>query len=129
MRPQLIRRAAKRYPLLAKERVKNTVLGYSAPNSNSTDEAAERGRDGTRMVDYGEFVLKDRDTEVSAILKQSSGKDTSGTGFTGELGAFSLSQNLAGGKVLTKADLEKPVEAMLDPLLLRNVAREAVSLT
>ncbi|KAG0124356.1 hypothetical protein HOY82DRAFT_617857 [Tuber indicum] len=29
----------------------DTVLGYSAPNPNSIDEAAERGRDDTRMVD------------------------------------------------------------------------------
>lgn len=121
----------------ADEEDPNTVLDYSAPNPNSTDEEAERGRDGTRKVDYidqkewgsktskGEFVLKDLDMEVSAILKESNQKDTSASGSSGGLGAFSLFRNLVGGKVLTKADLEKPMGAMLDQLLKKNVAREA----
>jgi len=117
----------------ADEEGPDTVLDYSAPNPNSTDEEAERGRDGTRKVDYidqrewgsktskGEFVLKDLDMEVSAILEESGRKDASASG----LGAFSLFRNLVGGKVLTKADLEKPMAAMLDQLLRKNVAREA----
>lgn len=121
----------------ADEEDPNTVLDYSAPNPNSTDEEAERGRDGTRKVDYidqkewgsktskGEFVLKDLDMEVSAILKESNQKDTSASGSSSGLGAFSLFRNLVGGKVLTKADLEKPMAAMLDQLLKKNVAREA----
>ncbi|KAG0638811.1 hypothetical protein HOY80DRAFT_1046685 [Tuber brumale] len=67
----------------ADEEDPDTVLSYSAPNLNSTGEAAEHGRDGTRMVDYvdqkewgskrskGELALKDPDTEVRAILKES----------------------------------------------------------
>ncbi|KAG0640722.1 hypothetical protein HOY80DRAFT_784020 [Tuber brumale] len=93
------------------------------------------------MVDYvdqkewgsktskGEFVLKDLDTEISAILREPGGKDPSATGFRGKLRAFSLSQNLVGGEVLAKADLERPVAAILDPLLGSNVAGGAVSLT
>ncbi|KAG0137552.1 hypothetical protein HOY82DRAFT_649290 [Tuber indicum] len=92
-------------------------------------------RDGTGTVDYvdqkewgsktskGEFVLKDLDTEPSAILKEYGGSDISETGFRGELEAPSVSQNLVGGEVLTKADLEKPAAATLDPLLRRNIAR------
>jgi len=121
----------------ADEEDPDTVLDYSAPNPNSTDEEAERGSDGTRKVDYidqrewgsktskGEFVLKDLDLEVSAILEESGRKDTSASGSSGGLGAFSLFRNLVGGKVLTKADLEKPMAAMLDQLLRKNVAREA----
>ncbi|KAG0125630.1 putative signal recognition particle, alpha subunit [Tuber indicum] len=121
----------------AEEGDPDAVLDYSAPNTNSTDEEAERGRDSTRKVDYvdqkewgsktskGEFVLKDLDMEVSAILKEPGQKDASAGGSSGGLGAFSFFRNLVGGKVLTKADLEKPMAAMLDQLLKKNVAREA----
>jgi signal recognition particle receptor subunit alpha len=121
----------------AEEGDPDAVLDYSAPNTNSTDEEAERGRDSTRKVDYvdqkewgsktskGEFVLKDLDMEVSAILKEPGQKDASAGGSSGGLGAFSFFRNLVGGKVLTKTDLEKPMAAMLDQLLKKNVAREA----
>ncbi|KAG0639724.1 signal recognition particle, alpha subunit, N-terminal-domain-containing protein [Tuber brumale] len=121
----------------AEEGDPDAVLDYSAPNANSTDEEVERGRDSTRKVDYvdqkewgsktskGEFVLKDLDMEVGAILKEPGQKDASAGGSSGGLGAFSFFRNLVGGKVLTKADLEKPMAAMLDQLLRKNVAREA----
>lgn len=115
----------------------NTVLDYSAPNGISTDEEVERGRGNARKIDYvdqkewgsktskGEFVLKDLDMEVNAILREVADKDKAASSTSSGLGAFSFFRNIVGGKVLTKADLEKPMASMLDHLVKKNVAREA----
>ena len=79
----------------------------------------------------GQFVLKDLDNEVSAILSdanaQKSGDAGTPTGVLGSsLGAISgYFRNIVGGKVLTKQDLEQPLKAMEDHLIKKNVAREA----
>ena len=79
----------------------------------------------------GQFVLKDLDDEVAAILDQQKAEraekapSTNGVIGTG-LGAISgYFRNIVGGKILTKQDLEKPMKAMEDHLIKKNVAREA----
>lgn len=80
----------------------------------------------------GQFVLKDLDDEVDAILAASKAKQpgpsadpSSGLVGTG-LGAISgYFKNIVQGKTLTKEDLAKPLRGMEDHLLNKNVAREA----
>ena len=79
----------------------------------------------------GQFVLKDLDDEVAAILDHEktdkSEKTASASGVIGSsLGVISgYFRNIVGGKTLTKQDLEKPLKAMEDHLVKKNVAREA----
>src|SRR5271154_3315443 len=79
----------------------------------------------------GQFVLKDLDDEVAAILDHEkadkSEKTASANGVIGSsLGVISgYFRNIVGGKTLTKQDLEKPMKAMEDHLVKKNVAREA----
>ena len=79
----------------------------------------------------GQFVLKDLDDEVAAILDHEkadkSEKSSSANGVLGSsLGVISgYFRNIVGGKTLTKQDLEKPLKAMEDHLAKKNVAREA----
>ena len=78
----------------------------------------------------GQFVLKDLDDEVSAILHNANGakaQTSSSDGVVGSsLGAISgYFRSIVGGKILTKEDLETPLKAMEDHLLKKNVAREA----
>lgn len=84
---------------------------------------------GTR-TSRGQYVLKDLDNEVHSILganEKKSQSTASAAGVVGSsLGAISgLFRNVIGGKVLTKADLDKPMKGMEEHLLKKNVAREA----
>ncbi|MCJ1414948.1 hypothetical protein MMC32_001278 [Xylographa parallela] len=85
---------------------------------------------GTR-TGKGQFVLKDLDNEVHSILQGANAKKASDTTtpnsvLGSSLGAISgLFRNIVGGKVLTKADLEKPMRGIEEHLLKKNVAREA----
>ena len=85
---------------------------------------------GTR-TGKGDFVLKDLDHEIHSILKDASAKksqdDGSSKGVVGSgLSAISgMFRNVIGGKTLTEADLEKPMKAMQEHLLKKNVAQEA----
>ncbi|MCJ1295108.1 hypothetical protein MMC34_006669 [Xylographa carneopallida] len=85
---------------------------------------------GTR-TGKGQFVLKDLDNEVHSILQGANAKKapatTASTSVLGSsLGAISgLFRNIVGGKVLTKADLDKPMRGIEEHLLKKNVAREA----
>lgn len=78
-----------------------------------------------------DFVLKDLDNEVHSILQGANAKKAEekapagglvGTGLSAISGLF---RNVVGGKVLTKADLEKPMKGMQEHLLNKNVAQEA----
>lgn len=77
----------------------------------------------------GQFIVKDLEEEVSAILKENktqeeTKKPTSVIGSS--LGVISgYFRSVVGGKTLTKADLEKPLKAMETHLIEKNVAREA----
>ena len=117
-----------------------TPLDYSAtavdPNNasptghadiNDIDSAAY----GTRTR-KGDFVLKDLDDEVHSILNNADSKKaqppSSATGglVNSSLGAIGgIFRNIVGGKTLTKVDLDKPMKAMEEHLLKKNVAREA----
>ncbi|EEQ91622.1 fused signal recognition particle receptor [Blastomyces dermatitidis ER-3] len=113
------------------------ILDYSASNVNGSEseepsapvEAVDQASWGTKTK-KGEFVLKDLGDEVHSILQNAdAAKDRASptNGVVGSsLGAISgLFRNIVGGKVLTKADLEKPLKAMEEQLLKKNVAREA----
>jgi signal recognition particle receptor subunit alpha len=115
-----------------------TNLDYSATNASDGDvamgdldeESNASELMGTRTK-QGAFVLNDIGDEVNKILKgaqaEKDEKTASGEGAAG--GAFGTIsgyfRNLVGGKTLTKQDLEKPLKAMEDHLVNKNVAREA----
>ena len=79
----------------------------------------------------GEFVPKDLDNEVHSILQGAKAKklqdliSTSGVVGSSISAISGLFRNIVGGKVLTKADLEKPMKGMEEHLLKKNIAREA----
>jgi signal recognition particle receptor subunit alpha len=78
----------------------------------------------------GQFILKDLDDEVSSILQNAAEpkekQKSSGTLVGSTFGAISgYFREIVGGKTLTKQDLEKPLKAMEDHLIQKNVAREA----
>lgn len=116
-----------------------TTLDYSA--NNEIDNAGEDGiisppLDSVAQESWGsktskgQFILKDLDDEVSSILQNADaqkGKQTPSSTIVGSsLGAISgYFRNIVGGKTLTKQDLEKPLRAMEDHLIRKNVAREA----
>ena len=92
-------------------------------------EPVDASRHGARTA-KGQYVLKDLDDEVHSILQGANERKTepsSSGGLVGSsLGAISgLFKNVVGGKVLTKADLDKPMKGMEDHLIKKNVAREA----
>ncbi|KAJ0425294.1 signal recognition particle, alpha subunit, N-terminal-domain-containing protein [Aspergillus carlsbadensis] len=111
-----------------------TVLDYSAPagSEETSAPAVEAVWEDSwgRRTGKGQFVLKDLGDEVHSILdnadsekaKSSTPSGLVGSGFSAIGG---LLRNIVGGKVLTEADLEKPLKAMEDHLLKKNIAREA----
>lgn len=117
------------------------MLDYSAPAPTS-DAAEEPDLDvddvdakqmGSR-TGKGQFVLKDLDDEVDAILASTKSKPPSAPAeedsSSGLLGSASskitgLFRNVVGGKTLSKADLQQPLQQMRNHLLEKNVAREA----
>lgn len=118
----------------------DSVLDYSQSDlrdENSENEAMAEIKQETwgRKTNKGEFVLKDLDEEMDAIIAaQNAKKDKEAasaaapSGLVGSsLGAIGgLFRNVVGGKTLTKEDLVKPIKGMEDHLLRKNVAREAV---
>ncbi|KAI1942518.1 hypothetical protein LOZ66_000920 [Ophidiomyces ophidiicola] len=111
------------------------ILDYSATDASTIKpvgpqvEAVESSSWGTK-TSKGQFVLKDLGDEVHSILNkadQEKAKASTSTGMvSSSFGAITgLFRNVIGGKVLTTADLEKPLKAMEDHLLKKNVAREA----
>ncbi|CAO2651347.1 Nn.00g096440.m01.CDS01 [Neocucurbitaria sp. VM-36] len=115
----------------------DSVLDYSQSDihdQTSTSEAMEEIRPETwgRKTNKGEFVLKDLDDEMDAIIAEQNAKKKETTsapsgGLVGSsLGAIGgLFRNVVGGKTLTKEDLAKPLKGMEEHLLRKNVAREA----
>ncbi|OAL49863.1 P-loop containing nucleoside triphosphate hydrolase protein [Pyrenochaeta sp. DS3sAY3a] len=115
----------------------DSVLDYSQSDlrdESSHNEALEEIRQETwgRKTNKGEFVLKDLDDEMDAIIAEQNAKKqkettTTQTGLVGSsLGAIGgLFRNVVGGKTLTKEDLAKPLKGMEEHLLKKNVALEA----
>ena len=109
------------------------VLDYSAPAEEVDTRAPEvegvEQESWGRKTGKGEFVLRDLGDEVHSILEraESEAPGAASTGIVGSgfsaIGGFF--RNLVGGKVLTEKDLEKPLKAMEDHLLKKNVAPEA----
>jgi signal recognition particle receptor subunit alpha len=116
----------------------DTTLDYSANDTGAngdeivrspTLETVDQESWGSK-TSKGQFILKDLDDEVSDILKNANDKDEKQSTSTGlassSFGAISsYFRNVIGGKTLTKEDLEKPLKAMEDHLIKKNVAREA----
>ena len=116
----------------------DTVLDYSAQGGDTGD--SERNVEEVNANDMGErtgkgqFVLKDLDDEVDAILAASSKKQASVEESTGESGGLfgtasskitGMFRNVVGGKTLSKEDLKQPLLQMENFLVEKNVAREA----
>lgn len=124
---------------VAMEDTGDEVLDYSTPADNDgfSDDAPptpaleiDASTAGIKTK-KGEYVLRDLGDEVHSILDKNnmkqeaeSGKNTGmlGSGFSAISGYF---RNVVGGRTLTRADLEKPLRAMEDHLINKNVAREA----
>lgn len=75
----------------------------------------------------GQFVLKDLDDEVDGILRNAEDeKVATNEGSASRFGAISgYFRNIVGGKTLSKEDLDKPLKAMEEHLINKNVARDA----
>ncbi|WPG97771.1 signal recognition particle, alpha subunit, N-terminal-domain-containing protein [Acrodontium crateriforme] len=117
------------------------VLDYSAAPGDADGEAqdldvedVDNAKMGSR-TGKGQFVLKDLDDELDAILA-SSKEPTSAPAQTavdensGLLGTAStkitgLFRNFVGGKKLTKADLQGPLQQMRQHLIGKNIAPAA----
>ena len=113
-----------------------TTLDYSADINGAVNvqssaiDASTALEAGTRTK-KGQYVLKDVDSEVHSILQHASEKEQAASqqlsASSGIVGTISgLFKNVVGGKVLTAADLDKPLKGMEEHLLKKNVAREAV---
>jgi signal recognition particle receptor subunit alpha len=114
-----------------------TNLDYSTSNvDNDGEESISSALETVAQESWGsktskgQFILKDLDDEVSRILQNADAKKeqhkNSSTLVGSSLGAVSgYFRNIVGGKTLTKQDLEKPLKAMEDHLIQKNVAREA----
>ena len=117
-------------------------LDYSAtsPGTNGTEELTKaqiddiadiKAEDSGTRTGKGQFILKDLDDEVHSILAGASAKRSEAKALTGGVVESSFSaisglfRNVIGGKVLTKADLDKSMKGMEEHLLNKNVAREA----
>jgi len=81
----------------------------------------------------GQFILKDLEDEVDAILASSQTASASASSSDASSGLLSsassritgLFRNVVGGKTLTKQDIQQPLQQMQTLLLEKNVAREA----
>lgn len=115
------------------------VLDYStsdAATGTQTNEVegVDAGEMGSR-TGKGQFVLKDLDDEVDAILAEAKQQkqvaaDTEGRDDSGLLGTATsklsgLFRNVVGGKTLSKQDLQQPMQQMRTLLLEKNIALEA----
>lgn len=110
------------------------ILDYSAPAEEGEAAApaveAVSEEDWGRRTGKGQFVLKELGEEVQSILDQADAEKSKGTASSGVVGSGfnaigGFFRNIVGGKVLTESDLEKPLKAMEEHLLKKNVAREA----
>ena len=123
----------------------DVVLDYSAPAATSQPQQGEDELDinevkseqmGSR-TGKGQFVLKDLDDEVDAILASSKSHQSTTApspidSSSGLLNSASsrltgLFRNVVGGKTLSKQDLAPALQEMQNHLLEKNVAREAAA--
>ena len=115
----------------------DTVLDYSAQAGDAEDrelnvEEVNASNMGER-TGKGQFVLKDLDDEVDAILASSkvqasveeSTAESGGLFGTASSKITGMFRNVVGGKTLSKEDLKQPLLQMENFLVEKNVAREA----
>jgi signal recognition particle receptor subunit alpha len=110
-------------------------LDYSAAATGETAAAppaveAVAQETWGRKTAKGQFVLKDLGDEVHSILDNAGAEKTKSNTSSGVVGSSfnaigGLFRNIVGGKTLTETDLEKPLKAMEDHLMKKNVAPEA----
>ena len=121
--------------------VDEEVLDYSAPagdsgGTQSTEDGTLAQPDDVDLDSFGtrnkrgDFILKDLDDEVHSILKQRNEQDADSAASTSVLsssfGAITgYFKGIVGGKTLTKSDLDKPLKAIQEHLVKKNVAHEA----
>ena len=117
------------------------TLDYSTTTPNENEIEDPLSRPALESIDpsahgvrtrKGEYVLKDFDVSDKnhSILQQSGDAKSQDptklgvveSGFNAISGLF---RNVVGGKVLTKADLQKPMKGIEEHLLNKNIAREA----
>ena len=101
-----------------------------AQRGSGNNERVQQDGGWPKQTSTGEFVLRDLDDEVHSILSTADKSKVDGNASTGIVGSGlgtlgGLFRNVVGGKVLTKADLDKPIKGMEEHLLKKNVAREA----
>jgi signal recognition particle receptor subunit alpha len=91
-----------------------------------------KAEDMGKRTGKGQFVLKDLEDEVDAILASSKSRtqdevvgDDSGLLVTATSKLSGLFRNVVGGKKLSKQELQQPLQQMQNHLLQKNVAREA----
>jgi signal recognition particle receptor subunit alpha len=115
------------------------VLDYSAPSTGADDRVDQeldieevKAEDMGKRTGKGQFVLKDLEDEVDAILASSKSRtqdevvgDDSGLLVTATSKLSGLFRNVVGGKKLSKQELQQPLQQMQNHLLQKNVAREA----
>ncbi len=114
------------------------TLDYSEIGSGSNDEEKMKSppleavapESWGSKTSKGQFILKDLDDGSSSVLQNTDAQKHEGTPSSNlvgsSLGAISgYFRNIVGGKTLAKQDLEKPLKAMEDHLIQKNVAREA----
>lgn len=123
---------------LAVDGEENGNLDYSASTGHSDLEEKDVDVDEVKAEQMGhrtgkgQFVLKDLDDELDAILSEpkqqrqdTPTKETSGMMGSATSKISGLFRNVIGGKTLTKQDLQQPLLQMQNHLLEKNVAREA----
>ena len=124
---------------MAREGDDDAVLDYSTVTSDPGQTERELDVDNVNAAQMGsrtgkgQFVLKDLEDEVDAILASSKSTQSAAqeaaepSGLLGTA-SFKISgffRNIVGGKMLTKEDLQQPLNQMQNFLLEKNVAREA----
>jgi signal recognition particle receptor subunit alpha len=117
----------------------DAVLDYSAPSAGTDGQSNQeidieevKAENMGKRTGKGQFVLKDLEDEVDAILassktqnKEPKAEDNSGLMGTATSKLSGLFRNVVGGKKLSKQDLQQPLQQMQNHLLQKNVAREA----
>ena len=116
----------------------DATLDYSAPAAPGRVDEKELDIDDLKAekmgnrTGKGQFVLKDLDDEIDAILASSkdSREEKDAGSEAGLIGSATskisgLFRNVVGGKTLSKQDLQQPLQQMQNHLLEKNVAREA----
>ena len=117
------------------------TLDYSTSTPNENEIEDPLSRPALESIDSsahgvrtrkGEYVLKDFDVgDKNHSILERSGDTTSqdptkvGVVESGLNAISGLFRNVVGGKVLTKADLQKPMKGIEEHLLNKNIAREA----